>query len=277
MMVFGGALAGCAEMEGDVGESTDEATTENGLSTINGLSTRNGLSTINGLSIINGLSTINGLASGTGLMTTAGGRTQIRYIVRCALPATSSITKKDQYGTSYTFNGLLGMAPAWQNNACDTNCQEQVSACLLAHINTAGIHVPLWIVAQHPAVGWGQDPEFPNQEGAFFGNLFVPGAHGTDPTKEPMYYCTGAKYNVNAPQGRVGGTQSSPPYVNPFGSSYASCSGASRCAPADYPNQTHGFKACNGWNNVVTVWRQNVPTNNTTSTSGGSGRGFRWK
>ena len=96
------------------------------------------------------------------------------------------------------------MAPQWQNGACDTNCQEDVSACLLAHVNTAGIHVPLWIVAQNPSVGWGQDPEFPNQEGAFFGNVFTLGAHGTDPTKVPMYYCTGAKYNVNPPQGRVG-------------------------------------------------------------------------
>ena len=100
--------------------------------------------------------------------------------MRCALPATTSITKG-----SYTFQGLLGLAPQWQNGACDTNCQEAVSACLLAHVNTAGLHIPLWIVAQNPIVGWGQDPEFPNQEAAFFGNVFMPGAHGTDPTKTP--------------------------------------------------------------------------------------------
>ena len=94
---------------------------------------------------------------------------QVSYLVRCALPANTSITK----GTSYTFQGLLGMAPQWQNGACDTTCQENVSACMLAHVNTAGIHVPLWMVAQNAAVGWGQDPEFPNQEGAFFGNVFT--------------------------------------------------------------------------------------------------------
>ena len=91
-LALASASFGCAEMEGDVGESTDEATTENGLSTINGLS-RNGLSTTNGLSIKRPFDH-QGPVVRNGLMTTAGGRTQIAYIVRCALPATSSITKK---------------------------------------------------------------------------------------------------------------------------------------------------------------------------------------
>src|SRR4051794_25791374 len=276
LMVFGGALAGCAEIDSDVGQTDDPLATDNGLSTVNGLSVANGLSTVNGLSIANGLSTVNGLSSTSGLMTTATGRTQISYIVRCALPATVSITKKDQNGVSYTFQGLLGMAPQWQNGACDATCQEGVSACLLAHVNTAGIHVPLWIVSQNPAVGWGQDPEFPNQEAAFFGNVFMQGAHGTDPAKAPMYYCTGPKYALNPPQGRLGSVQVNPPYVDPFGSTYASCTGASRCSAADYPSQSDGFKACGGWNNVVTVWRQNTATTGTTG-SGGTGHGFRWR
>ncbi len=282
-MVFGGALAGCAEMEADVGETDEAATTENGLSTVNGLSTRNGLATINGLSTRNGLATIYGLSSTSGLMTTALGRLQVSYLVRCALPANASITKNDANGISYTFPGLLGMAPQWQNTSCDTNCEEAVSACMLAHVNTAGLHVPLWIVTQNAAVGWGQDPEFPNQEGSFFGNVFTPGAHGVDPSVTPAYFCTGSKYNVSPPQGRIGSTQTSLPYVNPFGSTYAGCSGASRCAPADYPSQGDGFKACNGWNNVVTVWRQSTTRTTTISPttaaapSGGVGRGFRWR
>ena len=117
-----------------------------------------------------------------------------------------------------------------------------MSACLLAHVNTSGIHVPLWIVSSHQAVGWGQDPEFPNQEGSFFGNVFMLGAHGTDPTKAPMYYCTGAKYNVNAPTGRIGSTQTNPPYVNPWGATGACGGTVSRCTAADYPFQADGFK-----------------------------------
>src|SRR5262249_45025927 len=147
------ALIGCGEMEGDVGNSTDNAAaTDNGLGTVNGLGTANGLGTVNGLGTANGLGTVNGLSSGNGLMTTSSGRTQISYIVRCALPAGHSITKQDQYGVSYTFQGLLGMAPGWETGACGQTCQEDVSACLLAHVNTAGVHIPLWIVSQNTAV-----------------------------------------------------------------------------------------------------------------------------
>jgi len=262
-------------MEADVGASADEATTsENGLRVINGLATINGLHVSNGLAVINGLSTIDGLSPTTGLITTTDGRATIGYIVRCALPAGTSITK-----AGYTFNGQLGLAPEWQNGACDTNCQEAVSACLLAHVNTAGIHVPLWLTSQDGLIGWGQDPEFPNMEGAFFGNVFNLGAHGTDPSTLAAFYCTGAKYNINPPQGRIGSAQTSPPYVNPFGSTYASCIGTTptfRCTTADYPSQNDGFKACGGWNHVVTVWRQNTTTI-TTSTTGGVGKGYRWK
>jgi hypothetical protein len=276
----GAALVGCGELQGEEdGSDNAAATTDNGLRTANGLACDNGLRTANGLYMANGLSTTDGLASGSGLMTTALGRQQVSYMVRCALPIGASITKKDQYGTSYTFQGLLGLAPGWQNGACDTTCQEDVSACLLAHVNTAGIHVPLWIVSNNPVVGWGQDPNYPNQEAAFFGNVFQYGAHGTDPSTVPQYYCTGAKYNVNPPDGRIGSAQVSPPYVDPFGSTYAACATNYNCAAADYPHQGDGFKACYGWNRVVTVWRQNTTsTSGTTSgPTGGAGYGFRWK
>jgi hypothetical protein len=148
-------------------------------------------------------------------------------------------------------------------------------------VNTAGIHVPLWLTAQDTSIGWGQDPEFPNQEGAFFGNVFNLGAHGTDPNTLAAFYCTGAKYNMNPPQGRLGSTQATMPYANPFGTTYAACTTpttTNRCSVADYPSQGDGYKACNGWNHVVTVWRQNTTTTTaTTSPTGGMGKGFRWK
>lgn len=255
-------------MDGDVGPQEQAATT-----TENGLSLSNGLSLANGLSLSNGLSLANGLSLSNGLMTTSTGRTQMSYIVRCALPASSSVTMRDQYGKSYTYTGLVGMAPQWETGACDQNCQENVSACLLAHVNTAGIHVPLWIVTQNSSVGWGQDPEFPNQEAAFFGNVFQAGAHGTDPTHVPLYYCTGSKWNVAAPSGRIGSSQTNPPYIDPWGAN-AGC--ANYCAAADYPHGTDGWKACYGWNAVVTVWRGASTTTTSTTPSGGMGRGYRW-
>ena len=158
------------------------------------------------------------------------GRDQVAYIVRCALPANTSITRR----AATRSRACWAWRPQWQNGACDTNCQEDVSACLLAHVNTAGIHVPLWMVAQNAAVGWGQDPGVPEPGGRVLRQRVHAGAHGTDPTKVPTYYCTGAKYNVNPPQGALGSTQTSPPYVNPFGTPTPRASANYRCAAADY-------------------------------------------
>jgi len=54
--------------------------------------------------------------------------------------------------------------------------------------------------------------------------------------------------------------------VNAFGSEYALCSASTNCTKADNPYSADGFKACAGWNNPVTVWRQS----GTTSATGGS-------
>jgi hypothetical protein len=248
------AGAGCA----DLGDQVEEANTShemlettNGLSIINGLSVSNGLGSNNGLSVSNGLSTLNGLSVSNGLMTTASGRSTVSYLVRCALPAGTSITKKDQYGNSYTYTGAMGLAPGWQTGACDTVCQETVSACMLAHINTAGVHVPLWVVAQNPSVGWGLSPEYPNQEGSFFGNIFVTGAHGESGVA--AHYCNGKDYNEDVVPGRIGARQTNAPYTDPFpGKGYCK----DYCTPADTPYAASGYKACNGWNKVLTVWRK---------------------
>jgi len=94
------------------------------------------------------------------------------------------------------------------------------------------------------------------------------GAHGTSQTSYPMYYCAGPQVKVNPPTGRLGSAQTSPPYVNPLGSQYALCSTGAACALADNPYSADGFKACSGWNNPVTVWRQNGTTSATGGTSG---------
>jgi len=172
------ALAGSAcEQLSDDSQADDSAlTSENGFS-MNGF-TMNGF-TMNGLSIngftMNGFTTngftTNGFAM-NGLMSVDGGRKLLEYIVKCALPDNHSITKQDQYGHPYTFEGHLGLAPAWENGACDGPCKRWVSACMLAHVNTAGVHIPINVVGQNAGLGWGQEPDYPNQEGTFFGNIF---------------------------------------------------------------------------------------------------------
>jgi hypothetical protein len=104
-------------------------------------------------------------------MTTDSGRRTVAYIVKCALSSNDSLVKQDQNGASYTFPGGIGLCPSWKDSGIATNgsCQERVSACLMAHVNTSGVHVPIWLDSAASTIGWGIDKtNFPFQEGSFF-------------------------------------------------------------------------------------------------------------
>jgi hypothetical protein len=254
-------LVGCGEeMAADESTSTHAAAeSENGLSG-NGLSA-NGLS-LNGLSL-NGLS-LNGLSgnglSGNGLMTTSGGRDVVKYIAKCALPSNQSLIYQDQYGTNYTYPGLLGVAPEWQTGACDYNCQERVSACMLAHVNNSGYHIAIWLDSESN-IGWGKSPNYPYEEGSFFGNLF--------PVNNTWrgYFCLGTDYDQGSVPGRLGATiPNTSVYVNawPGGNCPLTNSGSqpalNTCVRhsdgSGMDNCTNGINGANNtWKHVVTVWR----------------------
>src|SRR4029077_1947737 len=129
-----------------------------------------------------GLPGANGLSETSGLITTDAGRKVISYLIRCALPSGHSITK-----AGYTFQGDIGLCPQWEYGPIqyvsgvhndmngDRTCQNLVSACLMAHINTAGVHVPLWMDSESSKVGWGVSTNYPKQEGTFFGNILTTG------------------------------------------------------------------------------------------------------
>ncbi len=70
-----------------------------------------------------------------------------------------------------------------------------MSACLLAHVNTSGVHIPIWLDSEG-AIGWGQNTSYPYQEGSFFGNVFVnpPEAH----------FCNGRDFDSATVPGRLG-------------------------------------------------------------------------
>ncbi|HEY2901594.1 MAG TPA: RICIN domain-containing protein [Polyangia bacterium] len=184
-------------------------------------------------------------------MSTDLGRTTITYMVKCALPAGRGISKQDQDGNWYKFAGEMGMAPQWETGVCDNGCQEAVSACLMAHVNTAGVHIPLWLVSPSAVVGWGRNPGYPNQEGTFFGNIFNPDQRSG---RIDAFYCNGPDWAKSVVPGRLGANQANAPYANPFGVD-ALCAG--HCVAADAPNQNDGFKTCMAFNTPVTVWRQN--------------------
>ena len=112
-------------------------------------------------------------------MTTSAGRKTVSYLVKCALASNDSLVKADQNGNNYTFAGGIGLCPAWKNGgvSADSQCMEGVSACMMAHVNTAGVHVPLWLDSNDTAIGWGIDRiNYPMQEGTFFGDIIDTGA-----------------------------------------------------------------------------------------------------
>ena len=127
-------------------------------------------------------------------MATAAGRKTVSYIVKCALAAGDTLVKG-----SYTFAGKLGLAPEWKHGSCGTSCQQIVSACVMAHVNTTGRRIP----DLHPRrrVRWcsawdAETNKYPMQEGAFFGNIF------TSPPQ--AYFCNGYDWDRGPVAGRIG-------------------------------------------------------------------------
>lgn len=135
-----------------------------------------------GLDTAFALASSQGLATGHGLLLDPSTRAAVRSVVECALPAGHSIVKEVN-GEVLQFEGMLGLAPEWEDDACDEDCQEWVSACLLARTNASDHAVSIWMRADHPAIGEGTSALYPTYEASFFGNVF---------TETPeMHYCQG--------------------------------------------------------------------------------------
>ena len=151
-------------------------------------------------------------------------------------------------GLPVVFAGQIGVAPEWETGSCGRDCQENVTACMLAHVNTSGQHVGLWLDGGSPAIGWGRNTSYPYQEGSFFGNIFV--------SPPQAYFCNGKDFELGVVPGRLGVGQSGAPYVNPFPDA-GYCQDHCTAAPASHLGD--GYQACNGFSHVVTVWRNFDP------------------
>jgi hypothetical protein len=127
---------------------------------------------VSGVDPAHGLSTTHGLdPDGTSLLD--DGIRTATYLVECALAADQSITKtRTADGQTFVLEGRLGLAPEWEDEECDEDCQQWVTACLLARTNVTGESVALWLSADHPAIGLGHGVEYPLHEATFYGNLF---------------------------------------------------------------------------------------------------------
>jgi len=152
----------------------------NGISA-NGISA-NGISA-NGLAA-NGL-TINGLSqpsfSAWFANDPAASDMLMRYLVRCALPAGDSRAFTDpETGELHTWTGNLGLAPGWASGAPASLAEQQViTACLLAHVNQSGMHLPISVLGRDApgnVIPYTQQElmTYSVHEACFFGNLFAP-------------------------------------------------------------------------------------------------------
>jgi hypothetical protein len=258
-LALAAALGGCqpgAEENAPAASVEDALSSQNGLTMLNGLTMTNGLSgnglSGNGLSgtglsgnglLMNPLTT--GILSTGTIMNSAVGRSTMSYIVRCALASTKTITAKDSTGTSYSWTGAIGVAPEWETGTCGTTCQERMTACLLAHVNTSGVHIPIWLDSES-AIGWGQSTDFPYQEGSFFGNVFVNPPVGR--------FCNGKDFDSATVPGRLGAGQTNAPYTDPFGTP-GPCASNCTASSATTNGVADGFSQCGTYTHVVTVWR----------------------
>jgi hypothetical protein len=124
---------------------------------------------------------LNGLAS-DGLETTEEGRELLTYVARCALQAHDTLVAEVD-GVTYEFPGALGLSPMWESRALIEQEAQQVSACLLAHVNAFGVSVPISLGTPQLGRASGERELFAVYEAGFFGNLL---------DDEPlMFACTG--------------------------------------------------------------------------------------
>jgi hypothetical protein len=178
-------------------------------------------------------------------------------MVRCALPAGDTLVKQDNSGINYTFNGGIGLAPEWKTGGCTKDCLEKMSSCLMAHINTSGVHIPLWMTSPDSAVGWGQSASFPTQEGTFFGQIML-----TNPSNNlDAYFCSGAGVSNDVVPGRLGSASNSAsaPYANAYPTDGGQCNKAGHCV---MQANGDGAVSCVGngitWTHPLTVWRGQI-------------------
>ena len=218
------------------------------------------------MNIASGLNTLEGLAAGAGYMTSEHGRMIVQYMTRCALGSGDKLVKQDQYGNNFTFAGGMGLAPSYKTAGCGKDCAEMISACMMAHINSSGTHIPLWMDSPD-SVGWGTSPAFPTREGTYFGQFMVTNsAYNID-----AYYCNGPGADQNVVPGRLGANQGSVPYANAWPTSAGfdgMCETShidknkvdhGKCVPHSSNGVIDGDSSCTlnntTFNHPLTVWR----------------------
>ncbi|WP_224371813.1 hypothetical protein [Hyalangium versicolor] len=212
---------------------TNNSLTPNGLGT-NGLGT-NGLGT-NGLGT-NGLSTAS-FASWFDSNPAALSDMVMRYLVRCAVPASESRTwTHPSTGVHYTWTGELGLTPNWASGQVASEREEQlITACLAAHVNKFGVSMQISVVGRDAPsnvlhMDTGEATTYSQQEATFYGNLFR--NEGIFVCKDPHLKLSSAQSTLRACSLESPNSSCSPITIT------GTCGGGTGCIP----DSTKGFYA----------------------------------
>lgn len=158
------ALGACIDTGADEEVTADPRIAVNGL--VPSAIHSNGLNTqaLSGFSI----------AAARGMEDTADHRLYTAYLVGCALAPNQCVTSTYN-GSTYTYCGVVDLAPAWTSRALTASEAADVSACVLARSNLTGMNVTVSIRGESPALACTTDElaNFNVEEAAFYGDVFT--------------------------------------------------------------------------------------------------------
>ncbi|WP_437682580.1 hypothetical protein [Sorangium sp. So ce131] len=107
-------------------------------------------------------------------------RTLLRYVAGCALPAGERFTV-DVDGTSFAFQGELGLAEGWgkEGGSCNKECRTWVSGCVIARVNYLGERVSISVRGDRAELRTdkAERREYATQEATYYGDIFAAEPH----------------------------------------------------------------------------------------------------
>ncbi|WP_437722719.1 hypothetical protein [Sorangium sp. So ce861] len=143
----------------------------------------------------------------TDLLSDEDGRELLRYTIACALPEGKSLVG-EAGGTTYKFEGRIGLAPDWLRSPLPEKSQRWVTACLLAHVNGYGVEVAISLRGRHPALAAdsAERRAYQQEEISFFGNVFQPLGKRDElgDIGSRMYACGGALLQLSCADNETG-------------------------------------------------------------------------
>jgi hypothetical protein len=227
----------------DSPDASDDTTTADPRIATNGLVP----TAIHSTTLANAALTGTALGSAKAMQDTADHRLYAGYLIGCALTPTQTITAFSQWGT-YSYAGVVGLAPAWTTRALTASEAADVSACVIARANLVGMNVTISIRGDLSALATTLDEarSYNVEEAAFYGDVFTTTA--------------GAKHACNGvDQVRDGDTYGDLPnrqcgQPDPNNPGYTLCGFVfdGDCADICTVNGDH-YEQCAGFSNVETV------------------------